>query len=148
MVNLNAYRDAPRYADGRESHGSAEDAEREYQRRIVPHLFARASHPLVGVEPVVFFGGIGEFERQEWSRVTLVRYRSRQDFVDFILTTSWGQDSAHKWAALGRSHAMAATPHISFVTMRLLPFLFLVVIGLLLDRVGARSRAAESSTNA
>jgi len=140
MVNLNVYRDAPRYADGREASGSAEEAELEYQRRIVPHLFVRAIHPLVMVEPAVSFTGIGDFERQDWSRVNLVRYRSRRDFLDFILKTSWAQDADHKWAALSRSHAMAATPRISFATVRLVPLLILVVIGLLLDRIGARSR--------
>ena len=143
MVNLNIYREAPEYADGREASGSAKDAEREYQKRIVPHLFSRAIHPIVGVEPAVSFGGIGEFERQDWSQINLVRYRSRRDFLDFILKTSWAQDSDHKWAALGRSHVMVATPHISFATIRLVPLLFLIVIGLLLDRLGARSRAAK-----
>ncbi len=143
MVNLNVYREAPLYADGREVSGSAEEAEQEYQRRIVPHLFVRATHPLLMVDPAFSFGGIGEFDRQDWSRVTLVRYRSRRDFLDFILKTSWGQDVDHKWAALERSHALAATPRVSFATVRLVPLLILVVIGLLLDRIGARSRAAS-----
>ena len=119
---------------------AAEEAELEYQRRVVPHLFVRAIHPLVMVEPAVSFTGIGDFARQDWSRVNLVRYRSRRDFLDFILKTSWAQDADHKWAALSRSHAMAATPRISFATVRLVPLLILVVIGLLLDRIGARSR--------
>jgi hypothetical protein len=140
MVNLNVYRDAPRYADGREAIGSAEEAEVEYQSRIAPHLFARACHPLMMVEPSVSVGGIGDFERQDWSRVTLVRYRSRRDFVEFVLNPAFAQDVDHKWAALSRSHAMAATPRISFATVRLVPLLILVVIGLLLDRIGARSR--------
>ena len=143
MVNLNVYRDAALYADGRESSGDAEEAQLEYQRRIAPHLLIRATHPLLMVEPAVSLGGIGEFERQDWSRVNLVRYRSRRDFLDFILKTSWAQDANHKWAALGRSHALAATPRTSFVTVRLVPLLFLIVIGLLLDRIGARSRAAR-----
>ena len=147
MINLNVYREAPLYADGREASGSAEEAEMEYQRRIVPHLFMRAIHPLVMVDPAFSFGGIGDFERQDWSRVTLVRYRSRRDFLDFILKTSWGQDVDHKWAALERSHALAATPRVSFATVRLVPLLVLVVIGLLLDRIGARSRAASPPEN-
>ena len=140
MVNLNVYREAPRYSDDRETSGSAEEAELEYWRKVVPHLFVRATHPLVMVEPAVSLGGIGKFERQDWSRVNLARYRSRRDFVDFILKTSWGEDSDHKWAALGRSHTLAATPRVSFATVRLVPLLVLIVIGLLLDRIGARSR--------
>ena len=147
MINLNVYREAPLYADGREASGSAQEAEMEYGRRIAPHLFVRAIHPLLMVDPAFSFGGIGDFERQDWSRVTLVRYRSRRDFLDFILKTSWMQDADHKWAALGRSHALAATPRVSFATVRLAPLLFLIVIGLLLDRIGARSRAARRPEN-
>ena len=87
-------------------------------------------------------------ERQEWTRVNLVRYRSRRDFLDFILKTSWAEDSDHKWAALARSHSLAATPRASFATMRLLPFLILVVIGLLMDRFANRSRSGQGGANA
>ena len=145
MVNLNVYRDEPSYADGRDAVGSAQEAEQEYQSRIAPRLFARACHPLLMVEPAVHIGGIGDFERQDWSRVTLVRYRSRRDFVEFVLEQDYAHDVDHKWAALSRSHTMAATPHISFATVRLVPLLILVVIGLLLDRIGARARSAPAS---
>jgi len=140
MINLNLYRDEPSYADGREAVGSAQETEEEYTSRIAPRLFARACHPLLMVEPAAHIGGIGDFERQDWSRVTLVRYRSRRDFVEFVLEQDYAQDVDHKWAALSRSHTMAATPRISFATVRLLPLLILIVIGLLLDRIGARSR--------
>ena len=141
MINLNVYRDAPLYEDGREASGSAEEAEQEYARRILPNLLVRATHPILMLEPEVSLGGIGEFERQDWSRVNLVRYRSRRDFLDFILKTTWNEDSDHKWAALGRSHSLAATPRASFATMRLLPLLILVVIGLLMDRLASRRRS-------
>jgi hypothetical protein len=57
--------------------------------------------------------------------------------VEFVLEQDYAQDVDHKWAALRRSHTMAATPRISFATVRLVPLR--VVIGLLLDRIGARS---------
>jgi hypothetical protein len=141
MLNLNVYRDAPKYADdveGREAIASAAEAEDEYQRRVAPLLLSRACHPLVGVEPAVLLGGTGDFERQDWSFASMVRYRSRRDFVEFILTPEFSQDVGHKWAALSRSTAMATIPVVSFATVRLLPLLILIVIGLLLDRIGAR----------
>ena len=143
MINLNVYRDVPRYQDGRKTSGSAEEVEQEYARRILPNLLVRATHPLLMLEPAVSLGGTGEFERQDWSRVNLVRYRSRRDFLDFILKTSWAEDSDHKWAALGRSHSLAATPRASFATVRLVPLLILVVIGLVLDRIASRLRPAQ-----
>ena len=143
MLNLNVYRDAPRYAedvDGSEGIASAAEAEDEYQRRVLPLLLSRACHPLVAVEPAHFIGGIGDFERQDWSFASMARYRSRRDFVDFILTPEFSQDVDHKWAALSRSTSMATVPVVSFATIRFVPLLVLIVIGLVLDRIGARSR--------
>jgi hypothetical protein len=143
MLNLNVHRDAPEYADdapGREAIASAAEAEDEYQRRVAPLLLGRACHPLVMVEPAMFLGGIGDFERQDWDLASMVRYRSRRDFVEFVLTPEFSQDVDHKWAALRRSTAMATVPVISFATVRLVPLLILIVVGLLLDRLGARSR--------
>ena len=142
MLNLNVYRDAPAYADdveGSEAIASAAEAEDEYQRRVGPLLFQRACHPIVAVEPAMFLGGIGDFERQDWSFASMVRYRSRRDFVEFILTPEFSQDVDHKWAALSRSTGMATVPVMSFATVRLVPLLILIVLGLLLDRGGARS---------
>ncbi|MDG2049517.1 MAG: hypothetical protein P8M78_05095 [Myxococcota bacterium] len=140
MLNLNVHRDSPEYGAGREGHhaiASAEEAEKEYQRQVAPLLLMRASHPLVMVEPAFLIGGIGDFERQDWDLASMVRYRSRQDFVEFILTPEFSQNVDHKWAALSRSTAMATVPVISFATMRLVPLLILIIIGLLLDRMNA-----------
>ncbi len=141
MINLNVYRDEASYADDRSASGSARETEQEYTARIAPRLFARAIHPLLMVEPAAHIGGIGNFERQDWSRVTLVRYRSRRDFMEFVLHPDYATDVDHKWAALQRSHTMAATPLVSFATVRLVPFLLLVVIGLLMDRFSTRARS-------
>jgi len=143
MVNLNVYRDAPEYADdvdGSEAIATAAEAEAEYQRRIAPLMLSRALHPLVMVEPAVHLSGTGEFERQDWSRITMVRYRSRRDMLEFLLSPEFAEDVDHKWAALSRSHAMITVPHLSFATVRLVPLLIRIVIGLLLDRIGARAR--------
>ncbi|MDG2305297.1 MAG: hypothetical protein P8R42_11715 [Candidatus Binatia bacterium] len=140
MLNLNVYRNAPEYVDGvdgSEAIASAAEAEDEYQRRIAPLLLSRACRPLVMVEPVLFLGGTGDFERQDWNLASMVRYRSRRDFVEFILTPEFSQDVDHKWAALSRSTAMATVPVISFATVRLAPLLTLIIIGLLLDRLSA-----------
>ena len=69
----------------------------------------------------------------------MVRYRSRRDFVEFILTPEFSQDVDHKWAALSRSTGMATVPVASFATIRLVPMLVLIIVGLLLNRVGARA---------
>jgi len=142
MLNLNVYREAPAYADdveGREAIESAAAAQDEYQRRVVPLLFKRACHPLAAASPAHLLGGIGDFERQDWSYVSMARYRSRRDFLEFILEPAFARDVNHKWAALERSTSMATVPEVNFTTVRLMPALVLIVLGLVLDRLGARS---------
>ena len=142
MLNLNVYREAPVYADdveGQEAIASAAAAEDEYQRRVAPLLLKRACHPLAAAAPAHLLGGIGEFERQDWSYVSMVRYRSRRDFLEFILEPAFARDVDHKWAALGRSTSMASVPETNFTSPRLMPLLILIVLGLVLDRLGARS---------
>ncbi len=142
MLNLNVYREAPEYGDdvdGSEAIASAAAAEDEYQRRVAPLLLSRACHVLVMVEPALFLAGIGNFERQDWNLASMARYRSRRDFLEIILTPEFSQDVDHKWAALSRSTSMATVPEISFATIRLLPLLIGIVIGLVLDRIGTRS---------
>jgi len=145
MLNLNVYRDAPAYGegvDGSEGIESGAAAEDEYQRRIAPLLLKRACHPIAAVEPAVLIGGIGDFERQDWSYASMVRYRSRRDFIEFILEPAFARDVNHKWAALVRSTGMATVPVTNWTSTRLVPLLILVVLGLLLDRIGARKRSA------
>ncbi len=140
MVNLNLYRDEPVYADGRDVEGTSEEIEVRYTSKMVPRLLARACHPLISVEPVLNLGGQGEFERTLWDRATMVRYRSRRDFLDILLKSDFSKDVAHKFAALERTHSFPSTPVISLVTMRLVPLLALACIGLLLDRILGRAR--------
>ena len=79
----------------------------------------------------------------------MVRYRSRRNFLDFILTPEFSKNVDHKWAALSGSTSMVAVLAISFATVRLIPLRIPIVIGLLLDRIGNRSshtpRANHSS---
>lgn len=135
MVNLNQYRPQPTYPDGRETTLSSREVEQRYLAGAVPELFKRACHPLVAVDPIVSMGGEGDFDRTAWDRVAFVRYRSRRDFLEFLLNAQWQEDVEHKWASLERSHTLPAVPQIWMVGVRLVPFLFLVCIGLLLDRV-------------
>ena len=142
MLNLNVYREAPEYpesVDITEAIETAAEAEDEYQRRVAPLLFARAAHPIVGVEPVFLLGGIGHFERQNWNFASMVRYRSRRDFIQMILSPAFSQDVNLKWAALARSTSMISVPVISLAMIRVIPLLILIIIGLVLDRITVRS---------
>ena len=101
-------------------------------------MFVRASHPLITVAMIMTLGSTGDFEPTEWDIVTFIRYRSRADFLEFMLESNWNADVEHKWAALERNHHLPSTPKIWMVGVRLVPFLMLLCIGLLLDRILAR----------
>ncbi len=132
MVNLNKYRPEPQYADLRDVTGSSQEVEQKYFSMVVPKLFARACHPIVVTDPVVKM--VGDADRIEWERIALARYRSRQDFLEIILDPEFNIGVEHKWAALETSHTMMTVPQLWGVSVRLVPLLLLLVIGLLLDR--------------
>ena len=137
MVNLNKYRERPEYRDGREVDLSSREVEQLYLADVIPELLVRACHPVIVVDPILTIAGEGDFERTAWERIALARYRSRRDFLEIFLETQVG--TVHKWAALERSHTMPSVPRIWGVGVRVVPFLLLLCVGLLLDRIfGAR----------
>jgi hypothetical protein len=138
MVNLNRYRAEPRYEDGRDTGGaSAEEVDRRYTGRMVPRLLARACHPWVMVEPILTLADFPGAPR--YDRVTLVRYRSRRDFLDIVATDTWREDAKHKWAALEIAHAFPASPSFTLLGPRAIVLGILFAVGVAL-RAAARRR--------
>ena len=143
MVNLNKYRTEPKYADARVVSGSSKEVEQKYLSMVVPMLFVRACHPIIVTDPVIKM--VGDVDRTQWDRVALARYRSRQDFLEIILDPEFDVGVEHKWAALENSHTMLTVPQIWGVSVRLVPLLLLLVIGLLLDRYATFRASAGAS---
>jgi hypothetical protein len=85
-------------------------------------------------------GSHGDAARTEWDIITFIRYRSRADFLEFILESNWNADVEHKWAALEDNHYLPAAPQVVLVGVRSYLFLLLLCIGLILDRVFGRAR--------
>ena len=144
-VNLNKYREKPAYRDGRpvDPGATSRQIERIYQTKVGPEILIRASHPLISVTPITTLGSTGDFEPTDWEFISFIRYRSRRDFLDFLLTTNWGDDVEHKWAALERNQHLPSVPQMSLVGVRLVPFLLLVCIGQILDRIFDRARRIQ-----
>jgi len=139
MVNLNKYRERTKYRDGREVDQSPREVERLYLADVLPKLLVRACHPVIVVDPILTIAGEGDFERTDWERIALARYRSRRDFLEIMLESNWEEGGQHKWAALERTHTMPTVPRLWGVGIRVVPFLLLLCVGLLLDRIfGAR----------
>ena len=142
MVNLNRYRPEPEYSDGRPVTATSKEVEQRYLSMVVPMLFARACHPIVVTDPVVTM--VGDVQQTSWERIALARYRSRQDFLEIILNPEFNLGVEHKWAALERSHTMLTVPQIWGVSVRLVPLLLLLVIGLILDRFTAQRTSSAT----
>ena len=136
MVNLNKYRPEPKYSDGRAVTETSKEVEQRYLSMVVPMLFARACHPIVVTDPAVTM--VGDLEQPRWERIALARYRSRQDFLEIMLNPEFNSGVEHKWAALETSHTMLTVPQIWGFSIRLAPLLFLLVVGLTLDRYLAK----------
>ncbi len=147
MVNLNKYRERTKYRDGREVDQSPREVEQLYLADVVPKLLVRACHPVIVVDPILTIAGEGEFERTDWERIALARYRSRRDFLEIMLESNWEEGGQHKWAALERTHTMPTVPRLWGVGIRVVPFLLLLCVGLLLDRIfGARRSGHPDQT--
>lgn len=143
MVNLNKYRERTKYRDGREVDQSPREVEQLYLADVVPKLLVRACHPVIVVDPILTIAGEGEFERTDWERIALARYRSRRDFLEIMLESNWEVGGVHKWAALERTHTMPTVPVIWGVGIRVVPFLLLLCLGLLLDRIFGTRRSGH-----
>ena len=147
MVNLNKYRERPEYRDGREVDLSSREVEQLYLADVLPKLLVRACHPVIVIDPILSFAGEGNFERTDWERIALARYRSRRDFLEIMLESNWEEGGQHKWAALERTHTMPTVPRLWGVGIRVVPFLLLLCVGLLLDRIfGARRSGHPDQT--
>ncbi len=135
-VNLNKYRGQPKHRDGHEADPDAtpQQIEQIYMSNVGSNLLVRASHPLIAVEPITTLGSQGDSARSEWDIASFIRYRSRADFLAFLFEADWSEDVEHRRAALEGNHHLPATPRVTLVGVRLVPFLLLVCIGLLLDR--------------
>jgi hypothetical protein len=145
MVNLNRYRAEPRYADGRATGGaSAEEVEARYTHKMLPRLFAHACHPWVASIPIVALAGTPEMLPLD--RITVVRYRSRRDFLDIVLTGDWAEDSQHKWAALESAHSYATRPVLALPGPRAIVLVLLLGVGLSVRAVQRRRQRTESKS--
>lgn len=124
---------------------AAREADRAYASVVFPLLLKRAGHPVfVSDRAGLMLGEYGE----EVDRVAVVRYRSLRDLLDMINDPNMIASSQHKFDALDHTEVFITRPTITFVHIRLVFALFLILLGLAvlkgLDIVQNR-RAAQTS---
>ena len=130
-VNLENLKDGP----------EAREADAGYARIVMPLLFKRASHPiLVSNRAGLMLGDYG----QKVDRVVIVRYRSLRDMIEMAVEPSMKEGEGLKFAALDHTEVFITRPTISFVHVRVLIALILIVLGWLglrgLDWLHRRTR--------
>lgn len=135
-VNLEARADGP----------EALKAEAEYAAIVVPLLLERGGHPVfVSERAGLMLGKYGD----EVDRVAVVRYRSLRDLLDMIADEKMLAGNAFKTASLAHTEVFITRPTITFVQVRLMVGLLLVLIAIagvgVIGSVQAR-RANASAT--
>ncbi len=107
---------------------AAREADRAYAKIVMPLLFKRASHPFfVSERAGLMLGGYGD----DVDRVAVVRYRSLRDLISMASEPSMVKGSVHKFAALEHTEVFITRPSITFMHVRFVLALILIIIGAL-----------------
>ncbi|MEM7639064.1 MAG: hypothetical protein AAF269_08365 [Pseudomonadota bacterium] len=115
-VNLEQLKDGP----------EAEAADAAYGRVVIPLLLARGAHPVfISERAGLMLGDYGD----QVDRVAVVRYRSLRDLIDMVNDPKMIAGGHHKFAALEHTEVFITRPFITFVQIRFLVALLLILIG-------------------
>ena len=105
---------------------AAREADAAYAKIVMPLLFKRASHPVFVSQRVgLMLGAYGE----EVDRVAVVRYRSLRDMIEMASEPAMAKGGTYKFASLDHTEVFVTRPIISFMQVRLMLALLLLVIG-------------------
>lgn len=130
MQNLVRYRAKALYPEGSAFSDDPREADKRYGKSIIGDLLRYGNL-------VIFIARkSGDFVKPEgadaWHYVAMVRYRSRRDFVRFLIRANQAEKFMHKWAAIEKTHVFPVKPIISLLAVRTLIGLGLLTIGLLI----------------
>lgn len=105
---------------------AAEDADEAYTKIVFPLLFKRAGHPVfVGSRSGLMLGSYGD----DVDRVAVVRYRSVRDMIMMASEPAMAEGGEYKFAALEHTEVFTARPIITFVHVRFMLALILILLG-------------------
>ena len=135
MVNFLDSNESPRTMEATGEGATWEDLSAHYMAYMWPQLFKRASHP-------VFFSYVlnpaldivAAQGMEEWDIVAIFRYRSRRDLFEIGLNPIFEERHEYKIESLDKTIAIPVeTPFIT--DLRLALFVFLLIFGLIVERV-------------
>ena len=105
---------------------AARDADRAYTNVVFPLLIKRGGHPVFVSDRAGLM--LGEYGN-EVDRVSVVRYRSLRDLIDMAKAPAMIANSHHKFDALEHTEVFITRPTITFVHIRVMLALFLILFG-------------------
>lgn len=105
---------------------AAREADRAYAEIVMPLLFKRASHPVfISHRAGLMLGTYGD----EIDRVAVVRYRSLRDLISMASEPAMVEGSPYKFAALEHTEVFITRPSITFMHVRFVVALILLIVG-------------------
>ena len=134
MLNLNRYE----YAENEVQQG-VPVAYQKYGQAVMPMILKRAGHPIyIGEISDYPVGGIKE---GSWQEIILVRYRSRQDFVNMVTSIEYLKAAKHRYVGIEYAEVIPTNVILNLVTPRLFILALLFLIALVTDRLIRRARS-------
>jgi len=116
MQNLVRYRPKALYPPGYSFDDDPRAADRRYGKAIVRHLLRYGNLMVFLARRSGTF--IEPAGADAWHYVAMVRYRSRRDFLRFVLAIERNDIAVHKWAAIEKTHVFPVKPLVSLIFVR------------------------------
>jgi len=135
MLNLNRYE----YAENEVPQG-VPVAYQKYGEAVMPMILKRAGHPIYLGEISDYLVG-GDIKEGSWQEIILVRYRSRQDFVNMVTSDEYLIAAKHRYVGIEYAEVIPTNVILNLATPRLFILALLFLIALVTDRLIRRARS-------
>ncbi len=135
MLNLNRYE----YSENEVQKG-VPVAYQKYGQAVMPMILKRAGHPIYVGEISDYLVG-GDLKERGWHEIILVRYRSRQDFINMITSDEYLIAAKHRYVGIEYAEVIPTNAILSLATPRLFILALLFLIALVADRMIRRAQS-------
>ena len=135
MLNLNRYE----YSENEVQKG-VPVAYQKYGQAVMPMILKRAGHPIYVGEISDYLVG-GDLKEGGWHEIILVRYRSRQDFINMIISDEYLIAAKHRYVGIEYAEVIPTNGILSLAAPRLFILALLFLIALVADRMIRRAQS-------
>ena len=134
MLNLNRYE----YSENEVQRG-VPDAYQKYGQAVMPMILKRAGHPIYVGEISDYLVG-GDLKEGGWHEIILVRYRSRQDFINMITSDEYLIAAKYRYVGIEYAEVIPTNAILNVATPRFFILTLLFLIALVTDRLIRRAQ--------